>query len=128
MPVTINGPMPRDVLKELLEAEFPDWKVVTSQRALDVIDRPTILLKQDVIVPLPAAPQSHFNVSFYVTIADPHQDMDLAEAALDQNVLALWAVLLGAPQTMPKQAKKVLFEGRYMAYDIETDLTVQKGQ
>lgn len=124
MTVTINGPLPRESLKTLLEAEFPDWNIVTSQRAVDNVDRPTILLKQATIEPLAAAPNGQYAVGYTVTIVDPHQDIELAETALDENVLAVWAVLLTAKATNPKKATKVLFN-QYLAYDIETDLWVQ---
>lgn len=118
---------PREKLAESLTEGFPEWKVVPSERVPDSLDRPTLVLKQRTIARLPEAPQSHYTVGYFVTVVDDHTDFDAAETALDENVLAVWEYLMSLSNVHPKTATKALFADAYLAYDIETDLTVQKG-
>jgi hypothetical protein len=125
---SFEGTSPRDVLAAALQAQFPDWLVISSERAPGTtIDRPAIVLKQRTIAPLDAAPQSYYTVSYYVTVVADEDDFDLAEVSLDANVLAVWECLMSLSSVHPVKADKATFNNSYLSYDIETDLTVQKG-
>ncbi|NNC10343.1 hypothetical protein HII28_00390 [Planctomonas sp. JC2975] len=125
--VVINGQTPREVLVSALSDAFPEWLVVPVENVPDSLDRPAIVIKQRSIAPLPEAPQSHFTVSSLVTVVDDHTEWANAEPSLDTNVLLVWAALMGTKNVHPKTATKALFNTQYLSYDIETDLTVQKG-
>lgn len=119
--------MPRDSLVAALSGAFPDWLIVPAERNIDAPDRPVVIVKQRTIGRLPEAPASHYTVSCVLTLVDDHTDIELAEPALDANVLDLWERLMSLSNVHPKTATKVSFTETAMAYDIETDLTVQKG-
>lgn len=119
--------MPRDTLVAALARAFPDWLIVPAERNIDVPDRPVVIVKQRTIGRLPEAPASHYTVGCVLTLVDDHTDIELAEPELDSNVLDLWESLMSLSNVHPQTATKVSFTETAMAYDIETDLTVQKG-
>lgn len=119
--------MPRQALTDALETAFPDWLVVPSERTPDTLDRPAIIIKQRTIQPLDAAPLSHYGITCLVTIVDDQTDFDLAEDSLDTNVLSVWELLMSLSNVHPTKAEKAMFNQTNLSYDIETDLTVQKG-
>lgn len=125
--ISFQGTTPRQTLENILTEVFPDWLVIPSEAVSDSLSSPTILIKQRTIAPLDAAPIEHFTVGFLVTVVDDSTDMEQAEDSLDTNVLQVWAALSDTRSTTPKQATKVAYKGTYLAYDIETDLTVRKG-
>lgn len=124
MNVTYTNGSPRDALVALLEAEFPDWRVVPAERATDVPDRPMLVVKQRSLTDLPQAPIAQLTIGFYVTIVAHQTDPTLAEPALDANVLAVWGLLKVTKGYQPKTATKVAFDQQHLAYDIETDVNV----
>jgi hypothetical protein len=119
--------MPRDALVSALEGLFPDWLIVPAERNPDVLDRPAVVVKQRDIAPLPAAPNGAYTLTCIITIVDDHEDIELAEPALDANVLALWEGLMSLTNVHPKTATKAEWSAVALCYDIETDLTVTKG-
>ncbi|QDZ14244.1 hypothetical protein [Humibacter ginsenosidimutans] len=126
--ISFNGNTPRQVLTTALEEAFPEWLVISSERAPDTLDRPALVIKQRTIDPLPSAPLSHFTVGFFVTVVDDSTDWDQAEDDLDTNVLLVWAALMETKNVNPSKAEKTTFnDNAYLAYDITTDLTVRKG-
>lgn len=124
--ISFEGQTPREFLTTALSAQFPGWLVVPSERVPDTLDRPALVIKQRSIQPHEAAPLSHYNVGFYVTVVDDHTDFQFAEDALDTNVLLVWTFMSASKAITPKTATKALFNS-YMSYDIEADLMVQKG-
>src|SRR5690606_33798741 len=71
----------REALVEQLKPALPkDWKFVEHQRNLDRLAQTTVVLKQESIAKLTAAPLHWLHVTFTITIIDPGTDVVQAEA------------------------------------------------
>lgn len=91
--------------------------VIPYQDSVDVLERRTVMVKQQSISRLPAAPSSKLRIDYVLTFISPAQDAATGEADLDQWVpqsLAdldmSWFAWTGA--------EKVLFDPLNTAYDV----------
>lgn len=112
----------REALVEQLKPALPkDWKIVEHQRNLDRLAQTTVVLKQESIAKLTAAPLHWLHVTFTITIIDPGTDVVQAEEALDDDVLALCHALDQIDGLTFDTATKVLYD-QHLAYDITVQL------
>lgn len=118
---------PRQKLADALTTGFPDFLVVPVESAPDNPDRTMLVLKQKGISKLAVASQAAYTVSYYVTVVSAIEDIELAEPDLDTSVLAVWEYLDSLTNVSPGDATKGMYDQSHLGYDIETDLTVQKG-
>lgn len=102
------------------------WTIVPTQRTLDVFTKPVVMLKQDRIEHAPTAPLAAHLVSFIVTVADPNSDPAAAEDDLDAEVSELLLALGAIDYLNWTEAQKVLFQDRYLAYDITLQAITRK--
>lgn len=107
------------LIEELRAVVGPDDKVhiVGFQDNLDVLDRPTIMLKQLSIAPLPEAPTGGLRIEFVLTFIAPELDPTPAETYLDTWVPATLADLR-MPWFAWTEATKVAYEPLSIAYDV----------
>ena len=81
----------RDDVKQLIEEAFTGTplegiKVVTSDRAIDRPTKPFLVVASRGWARFPAAPMTYLNAQLVVKIVSPNQDLDKAEAQLDDIV------------------------------------------
>ena len=98
------------------------WKIVDTSSNLDRLSIPVVMLKQLELEPAPRAPRSQVLVSYVVTIIDPHEGVENADAALDDGVIDLFRALQSIPFTNPTKATKVTFQDKYLAYDLTVEV------
>lgn len=110
-------------LKPLLST---GWRIIDHQDNLDTFTSPVVMLKQQEIEPAPAAPAGAHIVTLVVTIADPKTDPGPAEDSLDENVDNLIHALDSIDYLNWTKATKVLFQDRYLAYDINLEVISRK--
>lgn len=117
----------RKQLTDTLTPALPaGWRLVPFQTNLDVLDAPTVMLKQSGIKPAPEAPQGLYVFEYVLTVVTPSTDPETAEADLDDQVETLWGILDGLSWIDPTEAKKVLFQDSGLAYDIRCNILTQK--
>lgn len=113
---------PRKQVATLLRPIIPRaWKLVTSDRAVDLTKTMTVQIKQRRIIRTPQAPNGAHDIEFVLTVTSPHMDLDKAEDQLDTAVNVLIHAIdeAGIKWT---NADKVANEDR-LAYDITLTLT-----
>lgn len=116
---------PRDAVKNIIAPHVPKaWKIVTSERSVDLTKSITVQIKQRQLIRTPAAPNGAHDIDFVLTITSPHEDVARAEDQLDGAVNVLVFALDDAGIKWD-EAKKVENEAR-LAYDITLTLTTQK--
>jgi len=108
----------RDRLVEELRAALgKDVNVIPYQDSLDVLERRTVMVKQQSIARLPQSPEGALRIEYVLTFISPAVDPAVGEADLDQWV----------PQTLSDLdmswfawtgADKVLFDPQNIAYDV----------
>lgn len=120
----------RKQLFEQLQAYLPKRKYTLrpNNTALEQIAKPTILVKQMAIRPAPEAPNGCLEVTFVVTLASPITSPQAAEDALDDDVLELLAALDNDGISIWAEARKVISDDRYLAYDIDLTTTTVKDE
>jgi hypothetical protein len=109
-------------LKPLLPST---WLLVTSEKNLETMSKITVVLHQQRIAPLPAAPMGAHTVSIVAQIISPLDDRERAERQLDDPINAFVHVLdeNGFAWT---SAEKVSTEDGHLAYDVTIDVTSTK--
>lgn len=116
---------PRHVLKAALKPLLPrGWKIIPYQNNPDTPSSVVVMLKLLRIARMEEAPDGAHTLEFTVTIISPHDDIEKAEDALDDQVLELTFALdtLGILWTA---AEKVIASDR-LAYDITVTLVSTK--
>lgn len=116
---------PRAIVAQIIKPLLPrTWKIVTSDRAVDVHKTVTVQIKQRSIMRTPQAPNGAHDIEFVLTVTSPSQDLDRAEDQLDDGVNRLVHALdtAGIKWT---NAQKVTNDDR-LAYDITLTLTSTK--
>lgn len=108
----------RDDLLAILEVSLPaGTAIIPYEDSLDVLDRMTVMFKQESILPLAAAPRSGYEVRYTLTVISPALDPAVAEADLDSFVLELLGDLDVLDWFAYSSADKVLASG-HIAYDV----------
>ena len=109
------------LVAELRKVVGSDRKVhiIPAQDSADVLDRPTIMLKQQRISPLEAAPRANLRIDYVLTFIVPGLEMTKAEAELDVWVPDVLDDLRGLPWFAWTEARKVLFDPLNLAYDVD---------
>jgi hypothetical protein len=64
-------------------------RVVATERELDVIDRPTFVIRSKSIARSPEAPISHRDIGLLGSLISPHVNLDIAQDQLDDLVDAV---------------------------------------
>lgn len=115
----------RKQLYDQLTTYLPDRKysLRPNNQALEQIAKPTILIKQLALRPAPAAPNGCLEAEVVVTLASPISSPQRAEDALDDDVLEILTALDEAGMSIWTEARKVVAEDKYLAYDINMTLT-----
>ena len=109
------------LMAELRKVVGPARKVhiIAAQDSADVLDRPTIMLKQQRISPLEAAPRANLRIDYVLTFIWPGSDPTKAELELDVWVPDVLDELRALTWFAWTEARKVLFDPLNMAYDVE---------
>ena len=109
------------LVAELRKVVGPDRKVhiIPAQDSADVIDRQTIMLKQQRISPLEAAPRANLRIDYVLTFIVPGVDITKAELELDVWVPDVLDELRGLSWFAWTEARKVLFDPINLAYDVD---------
>jgi hypothetical protein len=109
------------LVAELRKVVGPERKVhiIPAQDSADVLDRPTIMLKQQRISPLEAAPRANLRIDYVLTFVWPGSDPTTAELELDVWVPDVLDDLKALTWFAWTEARKVLFDPLNMAYDVE---------
>lgn len=95
------------------------WQILPTLNTPQTIARPTVTIKHTEINPQPAAPLSDNLINeVTITVADPQQDTERAEDALDDEVLTLVYILKASDRLVWLGAKKVTIGDTYYAWDI----------
>lgn len=117
---------PREALVDALTPLLPDsWKIVDSERGIDVGTNVSVLLKQQRFRRLGVAPLAFHSIDFVVTCVSPHEDFGKAEDQLDDAANELIHAL-DESGILWTEATKVLFADKYIAYDITLELESKK--
>ncbi len=118
---------PRAALIGILEPLLPsDWRIVRSQQSLDRLQKPVVILKQNRIEKNPAAPQGMHEIFFVVTVVSPLENPTKAEDQLDGSTNALIHAIDESASLSWTSAEKVLFNEKYLAYDLNVQLVSKK--
>lgn len=85
----------RDELVKALEPALPRsrWHFVTTQRTVDVVTKPTVVLRQERIERDPASPSTIRRAFFALVLASELDDTGAAEAKLDDEVVDILGIL-----------------------------------
>lgn len=94
------------------------WKLVSTDRNLDVINRITVVLKLQEISRTAAAPRGALTSSWVATIITPKTLPEAAERDLDEAIIDLLLALDGIPQIRWTTASRVLWNAEHQAFDI----------
>lgn len=114
------------IREALADGPLADIKIVTSERDIGKIGRAAIIVKQQSIGRLPAAPLSHRNVGVIVTVISAHQDLDRAEDDLDVIVPDVLNALDNQAILTWSGAAKVGWGESNLAYDITLEVIADK--
>lgn len=87
----------RDGLRTVLTEGLPTYKVFDYDAPLDAIGKPTVCFWVSSLKPLASAPNGNYEVTYTVAVYTGHQDPVKAEAALDDHMEEVLAVLWDAP-------------------------------
>lgn len=111
-----------------LRVAFPskEWRFVDDERSIDRLTLPGIILSQRTLRRSPAAPIGAHVVSFIMTVIDPNADISKAENSLDDRLDTALHVLDGTHNLNWTEARKVVWQDRYLAYDIDLEVTSKK--
>lgn len=104
------------------------WRINPYQALPGTFTVTTVVIKHLEIEPMAEAPLGQMRHSFTVTIADPHEDQNKAEDALDDSVTSLMTAIDTHPQIAWTSAKKVLIspERPYLGWDITLTVITNK--
>lgn len=117
----------REQLAAVLAPLLPtDWKLIPYQDSVDTLSDVTVMLKLASVEKHPSAPLGAYLARFTITVVDPSQDPQKAEDRLDDELLALLAALDSLNNSLWSTAEKVLFQDRYLAYDIAMQVVTRK--
>lgn len=114
MSVTIRDRLV-DTLREIVGAGVA---VIPYADNLDVLERPTILVKQQTIQRLAQAPAARLRIDFVLTFISPASDPAAAETELDQWVPQTLADLEPETWLSWETADKALYSPLNLAYDV----------
>lgn len=100
------------------------WKIIDSFTLPKTIDAPTVTITHTKIEKQPAAPMSDNLVNtMVIRVTDPHEDLERAEDALDEEVLDLQYVLKRSDRVVWLDAEKVKADDNpYLAWDINVQV------
>lgn len=101
-------------------------RVIATERELDVIDRPTFVIRSRTIARAPQAPTSHRLVGVMGSLVSPHADLDKAQDQLDDLVDAVLDHLHTVPLTMPGEATSAGWTDSRLAFDIPITILAKK--
>lgn len=120
-------------IRKDIEARFTeDWagidllskvRVIATERDLDEITVPTVLIRQKTIDRTPSAPLSHRDIGLLLTVISHHLDLDRAGDSLDDLVPAVLDYL--DPGFIHGEASCVGY-GQRLAYDIPLTVITTK--
>lgn len=116
----------RQLLADKLTELLPTHKIVRAQRNVDTISKPTVVIKQQSIIPAPAAPLSHYQVTFVVTIVSAHADIEKAEDDLDELVPDLIRKLDSIGWLLFESAEKASYADSNLCYDLRIQTITAK--
>lgn len=111
------------VIEELRRVVGNDVHIIPAQDSADVLDRKTIMLKQQTIAPLPEAQRGALRIDYILTFIAPGQDPTTAEAELDEWVPSVLDDLNHLNWFVWVEASKVLFSALNFAYDVTCYVT-----
>lgn len=80
----------KDEVKPLLPTQ---WRYISTQNTPSTITSVTVVYKLLELEPLPEAPLGALRARVVLTVLSPHEDDEKAEAALDDDVIALIVAL-----------------------------------
>ena len=113
---------PRSQVAAILRPIIPrNWKIVSSDRAVDLHKFVVVQVKQRKLIRTPQAPAGAHDIEFVLTVTSPYQDIDKAEDQLDDSVNIIVHALDDAGIKWTS-ADKVANDDR-LAYDIALTLT-----
>lgn len=124
--MSIRADVAQLIRTALAGGPLADIKIVTSEREIGRIDRAAVLVKQQSIARLPAAPLSHRNVGLIATVISAHQDLDRAEDDLDVIVPDILDALDNQATLTWRGATKVGWGESNLAYDITLEVIADK--
>ncbi|NQX34051.1 hypothetical protein [Herbiconiux sp. VKM Ac-2851] len=110
------------LLKPMLPEKF---RYVTSERNIDTLSAPTVIVTLQNIEPAPNIQAGSNLLTFRVTIAVPTSNFDKAEESLEDAVLGLLAAFDDLPAFLWSGANKVRYEDS-LAFDITLTVTSRK--
>lgn len=116
----------RKQLADQLAPFLPGVKLVPSSRALDNLDRKVVQISLMEFSRLPEAPQGAHKATFTVTVVTPITTPQRAEDELDALVGDLVNAIDGIDWLSWESARKVIYNDRYLAYDVTVYAVTQK--
>lgn len=99
----------RQDLADTLTAALPTYKVYGYPAVIDAITRPTVCLWTTGVQHLPEAPHSYL-ATYTLQVFTGHQDPERADAALDDSLTDLLAVLWDQPSYLLDRAERTISE------------------
>lgn len=100
-------------------------RVVSTERNIGVVTRPTVLIRQKSIGKAKEAPNSYWAVGMLLTVISRHTDPEKGATELDDIVPAILAHLDKTYQH--EDAEAVAYGSERLAYDIPTTVLAPKG-
>jgi hypothetical protein len=100
------------------------WKIIDTFTLPKTIDQVTVTITHTKIEKQPAAPMSDNLVNtMVIRVTDPHEDLERAEDALDEEVLDLVYALRKSDRLVWLDAEKVKADDNpYLAWDINVQV------